>query len=140
MPDGRVLTGGGGLCGTCKVNHPDVEIFNPPYLYKGNGQLADRPTVKINRAAAKNGSKLIITSSEDMMMVSMIRFGSVTHTANTDQRRIELCGPYTKPCGGDTTEQTIPNDSGVAVPGYWMIFAVNQYGVPSEAAILHVQP
>jgi galactose oxidase len=139
MPDGRVLTGGGGLCGRCSVNHPDVEIFNPPYLYKKNGDLADRPTVKVNRATAENGSWMTVTSSEEMMMVSMIRFGSVTHATNTDQRRIELCGPYTKACAGKEAVLQVPSDAGVAVPGNWMIFAVNKNGVPSEAAVLNVK-
>ena len=29
LPDGRVLTGGGGLCGGCSVNHPNTETFSP---------------------------------------------------------------------------------------------------------------
>ena len=35
LPDGRVFSGGGGLCGTCSVNHADGEIYSPPYLFQG---------------------------------------------------------------------------------------------------------
>src|SRR5205807_417160 len=37
LPDARVLVGGGGLCSAsdCAVNHPDVEIYSPPYLFAG---------------------------------------------------------------------------------------------------------
>lgn len=138
MLDGRVFTGGGGLCGRCSVNHADAEIFNPPYLYKSNGHLHARPTVKINRKNASNGSSVKVTSSDEIMMVSLIRMGSATHSSNTDQRRIELCGPYSTPCAGNAVNVKVPNDTGVAVPRNWMVFVVNKYGVPSEAAILKV--
>ena len=26
LPDGRVFSGGGGLCGPCATNHPDAQI------------------------------------------------------------------------------------------------------------------
>lgn len=70
--------------------------------------------------------------------MSMIRMGSATHSSNTDQRRIELCGPYTKACGGKTATLQVPKDDGIALAGNWMIFAVNKNGVPSKAAILNV--
>jgi hypothetical protein len=37
LPDGRVFSGGGGLCGSCATNHPDGQIFTPPYLLNANG-------------------------------------------------------------------------------------------------------
>lgn len=140
MPDGRVLTGGGGLCGRCSVNHPDVEIFEPPYLFTPSGEYAVRPTAKLNRKTAYNGSWVTVSSSDEIMMVSLIRLGSVTHSTNTDQRRIELCGPYSKICGGNSVKVQIPSHDGVAVPGHWMIFVVNKYGIASEAAMLQIKP
>lgn len=139
MTDGRVFTGGGGLCGRCSVNHLDAEIFNPPYLYQSNGKLASRPSASINKSSVKNGAYFKVTSSDQLMMVSMIRMGSATHSTNTDQRRIELCGPYSKACGGKSVTVQVPSDAGIAVPGNWMIFAVNGNGVPSEAEILNVK-
>jgi galactose oxidase len=35
-------------------------------------------------------------------------------------------------------ELTVPADSGVAVPGYWMLFALDAKGVPSTARILRI--
>ena len=43
LADGRVLVGGGGLCGNCSANHPDVQIFTPPYLLNSDGSDATRP-------------------------------------------------------------------------------------------------
>src|SRR5439155_1563184 len=40
LPDGRVFTGGGGLCGGCSTNHLDAEIFTPPNLLNPDGTPA----------------------------------------------------------------------------------------------------
>ena len=50
LPDGRVLSAGGGICGTCKaVGYlaKNAEVFTPPYLFKkdGSGELAPRPQI-----------------------------------------------------------------------------------------------
>ena len=42
LPDGTVFSGGGGLCGTCATNHPDGQIFTPPYLLQRR-RLAPHP-------------------------------------------------------------------------------------------------
>lgn len=150
LPDGRVVTGGGGLCGSgnngepslCKgpvdPNHLNIEVFNPPYLFTANGQLAARPSIKLSAGTAKHGASIQVTSSEQLMMISMIRMGSATHSTNTDQRRLELCGPFTSACTGSPVTVTIDEDPGIALAGNWMIFGVNAKGVPSEAAILMV--
>ena len=36
------------------------------------------------------------------------------------------------------TSLTAPADPGVAVPGYWMLFALDAKGVPSVAKVIHV--
>lgn len=150
LPDGRVFTGGGGLCGSgqdgirtlCKgeidPNHLNAEIFNPPYLFNADGTVARRPTITLSAATAKHGASLVVSSSEQLMMVSMIRMGSATHSTNTDQRRLELCGPFTSPCTNSPITVQIPDDPGIALPGNWMIFGVNANGAPSVASILRV--
>ena len=50
LPDGRVLSAGGGICGDCNaVGYlaRNAEIFTPPYLFKddGSGDLAPRPEI-----------------------------------------------------------------------------------------------
>jgi galactose oxidase len=102
-----VFTGGGGLCGKCSANHLDAEIFSPPYLFAADGSLAPRPTITVSSKVAANGSPITVTGSEQLMMVSMIRMGSATHSTNTDQRRIELCGPFTTPCAAGPITVTI---------------------------------
>ena len=71
-------------------------------------------------------------------MVSMVRYSAETHSTNTDQRRLELCGPSSTACGGANPSVVIPG-AGVAIPGFWMLFGFNLAGVPSVAATLHIQ-
>jgi galactose oxidase len=58
-----------------------------------------------------------------------------THSVNTDQRRIALNGTITTGFQAYTyTLQALPRNSGIALPGPWLLFAVNAAGVPSVAA------
>ena len=67
---------------------------------------------------------------------SVVRLGSTTHAVDTDQRRIAL--PST--AAADSYSVTIPADPGVAVPGYYMLFALDTRGVPSVAKIIRIEP
>ena len=46
LPDGRVLSSGGGICGTCdQVGYlaKNAEIFSPPYLFQADGDARAAP-------------------------------------------------------------------------------------------------
>ncbi|QZO01441.1 kelch repeat-containing protein [Chenggangzhangella methanolivorans] len=45
LPDGRVLAGGGGLCGNCSTNHPDFQLYEPSYLFDASGNRLARPVI-----------------------------------------------------------------------------------------------
>lgn len=131
MADGRVFTGGGGLCHSCDVNHLDAEIFSPPYLFNSDGSLARRPSIFLFQDSVQLGSSFRIRGSQRFSIVSLIRYGSATHSTDTDQRRIELCGFRTRRCRGNDLTLTVPSDPGIAIRGNWMVFGVNFAGVPS---------
>ncbi|AEV83893.1 hypothetical protein ACWT_2548 [Actinoplanes sp. SE50] len=131
MPDGRVFTGGGGLCGAgCATNHFDAEIFTPPYLVG----VKSRPVITSAPTTAANGSKITVTTDKSIKSFALVRMGTATHSVDTDQRRLSL--PQVAVSGG--YQLTIPADPGVAVPGYWMMFAVDAKGVPSIARTIRV--
>ena len=88
---------------------------------------------------AGTGDTLTIASSEALLQVSMVRMGSSTHSPNTDQRRLELCDDTSASFNCDTTATVTVPGSGVAIPGYWMVFGVNAAGVPSVAATITIQ-
>ena len=86
-------------------------------------------------SSAAVGSSLTVTTDTAVTTFSLIRYGSTTHTVNTDQRRIPLDAGSSS---SNTYNITIPCDPGVALPGYWMLFALNSAGVPSIAKTLKI--
>jgi galactose oxidase len=142
MPDARIFTGGGGLCGKCQANHLNIEIFTPPYLLDDDGAEAERPEIIVSSPVAIYGSMMNVTSTQELKMISLIRHGSATHSTNMDQRRVELCGAASTLCEqllhGDHYSVKIPGDPGIAPPALWMVFGVNTAGVPSIASTVRV--
>ena len=129
--DGTVLSGGGGLCGDCTTNHFDAQIFTPPYLLTGSGAPATRPVItSLSASTVRVGGSLTVQTDSGAASMALVRYGSATHTVDTDQRRIPLTPRST---GTNTYSFTIPNDSGIAIPGYWMLFVFNSAQVPSIA-------
>jgi galactose oxidase len=130
LKDGRVLEGGGGLCSSsdnCAVNHPNVEIYSPPYLFAGA-----RPTIASAPASvAADGSTFTVTTSGTVTGFSFIRFGSVTHGIDTDQRFMRLGATS----AGNTWTLTAPANHNVAPRGFYLLFALNG-DVPSVAAVV----
>jgi galactose oxidase len=135
LPDGRVFVGGGGLCGTCTTNHLDGEIFTPPYLLNADGSERTRPTIVTAPATAAAGSTIAVTTGAPVTEFSLVRMSTVTHTVNTDQRRIPLTPTA---MSGSTASLTLPADRGVLVPGNYLLFALDGNGVPSVASTIKI--
>lgn len=130
LADGRVFVGGGGLCGNCETNHFDAQIFTPQYLLNSDGSYAPRPIIK---SASKQGGQITISTDSKVGKASLIRYGTSTHAVNTDQRRIALS---LRVIGTNQYAVDIPTDPGILVPGYYMLFVLNENGVPSIAKTL----
>ncbi|SAL53630.1 oxidase [Caballeronia sordidicola] len=135
LPDGRVLSGGGGLCGGCATNHTNVEILTPPYLLNADGTAATRPTLSAAPADATLGTSIAVTASSGIKAFALMRLSSNTHAVNNEQRRVPVA--FTVGTGGEYLLK-IPSDPGVAVPGYYMLFAMNSKGVPSLSLTLRL--
>ncbi|KAH8159742.1 hypothetical protein CIB48_g8500 [Xylaria polymorpha] len=137
LPDATVVAGGGGLCGTgCLQNHFDLQVFSPPYLFNSDGTRAARPAITLVSATqARPGASLTITTAQAVASFSLVRYGSSTHTVNTDQRRVPLSAVSVV---GLAHVVSLPTDPGVLVPGYWMLFAINSAGVPSVATTIKI--
>ena len=138
LTDGRVITAGGGysagnpnLAGT----HQDAQIFSPPYMYADDGSLAVRPTISSAQASVDAGDALQVNTTGDIAYFSLIRMSATTHAVNTDARF------YRPEFSADASNQftvTIDQNPNVSIPGYWMLFAVDSDGVPSEAQVIRV--
>jgi hypothetical protein len=142
LPDGRVMTGGGGLCGRCKALgylRKDIEVFSPPYLFKpdGSGQLASRPTISQAPATVSYNRSFAITTPQATSIdkVALVKLGSETHSQDMEQRYIPL--KFTP--SGQTLNLTSPANPNIAPPGYYMLFIINNQGVPSIAKMIQVK-
>jgi hypothetical protein len=139
LPDGRVLSSGGGICGTCDaVGYlaKNAQVFTPPYLFAkdGSGQLAPRPSVTSAPATANYGAQFAIASPDAAAIakVALIRVGAVTHSVAMEQRYVPLS--FTASAG--TITATAPASANIAPPGVYMLFVVNAAGVPSVAEMV----
>ena len=140
LPDGRVLSSGGGICGTCdQVGYlgKNAEIFSPPYLFKADGTLAPRPAIDAAPASASYGAPIEIATGNpaSIAKVALVRLGAVTHSVDMEQRYI----PLSFTAGATSLTATAPINANVAPPGPYMLFVVDTNGVPSVAHMVSVQ-
>ncbi|KAM0227732.1 hypothetical protein ACHAPO_011300 [Fusarium lateritium] len=149
LPDATVFIGGGGLCYVNKIggssagcdktaDHADGEIFQPPYLFNKDGSLAARPLISgLVQKGVKAGStlKFKVTNSSGKVTMSLVRMGSVTHSVNSDQRRVPLTNFSVK---GNDYSVKLPSDNGILLPGYYYLFVMNAQGVPSMSKTVQI--
>jgi hypothetical protein len=143
LPDGRVF-----VSGTTPATHKELrmEVYSPYYL-DGNPQ---RPVIDSVDAAdiTENpegeypqlmyGESFEISCSAGSPAVSkasLVRPGSMTHAFDMDQRHIWV--EIVENVDG-ALKLKAPPDPHVAPPGYYMLFVLDENGVPSEAKFIHL--
>jgi hypothetical protein len=143
LPDARVLSSGGGICGTCdQVGYlaKNAELFTPPYLFKtdGSGELAPRPAVTDAPSTVGLGGKLTLTTPDAAAVrkVALVRLGANTHSVDMEQRYVPLA--FT--AGSGVIDATVPANPNVLPLGVYMAFVVDASGVPSVARMVRVTP
>jgi hypothetical protein len=139
LPDGRVLSAGGGICGKCDdIGYlaKNAEIFAPPYLFQANGTPAPRPVIDSAPTSAYGAPFVIETrNAASIRKVALVRLGAVTHSDNMEQRYIPLS--FT-PRGATSLTATGPANANIAPPGPYMLFIIDANGVPSVARMVNV--
>ena len=140
LPDGRVLSSGGGICGTCdQVGYlgKNAQVFSPPYLFQADGTLAPRPTIDSAPAATSYGAAMEVATANpgSIQKVALVRLGAVTHSNNMEQRYI----PLTFTAGATSLTASAPANANIAPPGFYMLFIIDANGVPSVARMVIVQ-
>jgi len=137
MQDARIFVGGGGLCGSCQTNHADAQIFTPPYLIDNAGRMKPRPVITGAPSRLRYGRTAFIYTENRVKEFALLRVSSSTHSVNTDQRRLKV-SHYVDRFGRNVVRA--PANGGVAPPGSYMLFAINNNGVPSVARRIKVEP
>jgi galactose oxidase-like protein len=131
LPDGRVLSAGGGQGAFATRFHTEAEVYSPPYLFRGA-----RPMITSAPGAVFLGESFFVETAEAPVIakVSLIRLPSVTHAFDQNQRYVSLA--FSQDAGG--LRITAPPNSNLVPPGHYMLFIVDNGGVSSVARIIQI--
>jgi hypothetical protein len=141
LPDGRVVSAGDDYSGRFtgaeaerNFTQDSAEIYEPPYLFDGNGK-APRP--RLTRAPARLNwnqvARLRVKPARKGRPVTravLVAPSATTHAVDMNQRYVPL--RVTGTAGGKLTVRA-PANSNIAPPGYYMLFALDRSGTPSVA-------
>jgi Domain of unknown function (DUF1929) len=140
LPDATVwLAGGNPDRGSFQT---EMEVYRPSYLFtvdtQGNTVLADRPVISSapDRAAYSGTFKITTPNADHIASVVLVRPGAVTHSFDMEQRLVEL--PFTADVANQELAATAPANSNLAPPGYYMLFLLDTFGVPSCAKFVQL--
>ncbi len=140
LPDGRVVAASGNPAqgthvewGKDPINEEmRLDVYSPPYLFKG-----PRPVITAVPEEWHYGQAVDISSPQagSIRWASLIRNGVTTHSFNNEQRLVDL--PIAAQ-GGGTIKTKVTNEPNIAPPGWYMLFLVDEKGVPSVAKRIHL--
>jgi hypothetical protein len=133
LPDGRVVVSGMGADFGQVPDETSAEFYSPPYLFKGA-----RPTISQAPAQVHYGQGFTVgtPNAATIAKVMLIRTGAVTHFFDQNTRYVPLT--FTQATGG--LSETAPANGNQTPPGYYMLFLVDNNGVPSVAPLVQVVP
>ena len=141
LPDGRVMSAGddfNGDPGKVDANNDSdpmedtAEIYEPPYLFRGA-----RPTITAAPATIGfNGGFGVTTPNSNITSAALAAPAAVTHGVDMNQRMLKLNVAQ----GDGCVSVTAPTGPNAAPPGYYMLFLLNDQGVPSEAKFVKLVP
>lgn len=128
LPSGRVMVAG--------WNNSTIEIFDPPYMFK------PRPVIAAAPALVHHGQSFTISSPDAASIVKtvLVRPMAVTHQTDSEQRVLVM--PYVHDhAHPDNLILSAPHGGhphAFAPQGYYLLFAINNAGVPSEGRWIYL--
>lgn len=134
LPDGRVLVAGGAF-GTSAEDARfswTGQIFSPSYLERGA-----RPVIAGAPAAVGYREDFEIETPDALKVarVTLVRLSASSQGWNGSQRMVRL----TFSAGSGALRVDAPQDGNVAPPGFYLLFILNDQGVPSVGHTLQVR-
>ena len=131
LPDARVLVTGAGVSEGA-VNELNAELYSPPYLFRGT-----RPKLTSAPSSLSYGASFAIMTPgpRSIAKVTLLRLGSVTHSFDQNQRFISLDFRTTS----TGLNATAPRSGNLAPPGHYLLFLVNDDGVPSVGRVIRLR-
>ncbi len=117
-----------------------MESYRPAYLFTRDGNnnvvAATRPTISSAPSNIAWGGQFSVSTPDaaNISQAVLVRPGSSTHSFDMDQRLVGMS--FTAGSGSLTV--TGPPNSKIAPPGYYMLFLINNNGVPSVASFVQL--
>jgi hypothetical protein len=127
LPDGRVVTAGGGEGAGATSFQSSAEIYFPDYWFKPRPALLAVPREVVYDAPFE------LASSATIERVTLLRMSSVTHSFDQNQRFVEL--PFTRSAAG--VSALVAGDGWVP-PGHYILYVLDAADLPSLGAVVHV--
>jgi hypothetical protein len=131
LPSGKVMMAG--------WNIAKIEIFSPPYLFKG-----PRPEITSAPSLVHHNADFAIESPQaaSIVKVVFVRPMAITHQTDTDQKVIELLPFIHDYVNPNRILLRAPDGGGhphpMAPRGNYMMFAIDIHGVPSVAKWIYL--
>jgi hypothetical protein len=144
LPDATVLSAGGGEYRPDNLHDNEfddskltAQVYSPPYLFKGGRrpEIA-APATPIPQVKYAQVFDVELAAAADIKKVTWIRLSSVTHSFNFNQRINFLS--FTQM--GLKLKVTAPATNNVCPPGHYMLFVLDDRGVPSVAQMFQILP
>ncbi|GAB3206223.1 galactose oxidase-like domain-containing protein [Nocardia tengchongensis] len=129
-PAGTVVTAGSNP--QRKTEELRIEVFWPPYLFKGA-----RPEFEMSSGPVEYGATLTLATTAALREVSLLHPTSCTHSCDNNQRLIDLPITATNP---GTISVAMPSNPALAPPGWYLVVVVDTGGVPSVGQWLRLGP
>ncbi|MBI3811109.1 MAG: DUF1929 domain-containing protein [Nitrospirae bacterium] len=139
LKDARVLIGGGRVSTTAEIGceRPDLRIYSPAYLTKGPRPSVVNVREPLEMKVGGGGIELKYNQGPPRKGtgVVLMALGSTTHAFDQNQRYVAL--PFKK-ITADTVRIMPPSDFSEAPPGDYLLFVINEAGVPSVGTHLRL--
>ena len=138
LPDATVWIAGSNPSRGTWESH--MESYRPAYLYTRDGNnnvvAATRPTITSAPSNIAWGGQFSVSTPDaaNIAQAVLVRPGSSSHAFDFDQRLVGMS--FTAGSGSLTV--TGPPNSKIAPPGYYMLFLINNNGVPSVASFVQL--
>jgi hypothetical protein len=133
LPNGSVLTlGGNPLFGNSQDTAPqtfnqEIDVYFPPYMFQG-----PRPRITTAPRIMRLQHSYVIKVSQTsrIQYLRLMRPDNPTHVTDVNERSIAV--NFTQ-AGDGRLRITLPSNPNLVPPSYYMLFAVNNRGIPSTA-------
>ncbi|MFE5627552.1 galactose oxidase-like domain-containing protein [Streptomyces virginiae] len=140
LPDGRVLVTGDELqqlANDPKIDdemNGSIEIFEPAYLHQGARPRLDQ----VPGGPIGYDSRFRVSTSTPGQVKKAVLLAptTATHAVNTSQRHLELRIVHRQ---GNTLALQAPPSANDAPPGHYMLFLLDEKGVPSTAKFVSLR-